>query len=226
VVHAAQVTHSSPVLELDERTIAEALGPKLGGWLLHRLLSAEPLDFFVLFSSASTILSSPGMATDAMSNALLGCVADQRIADERPVLSILWGPQGEADMAPDAVHKNGTFEAVPAVSHAAARELMDLLWTGPESQPAVLPIDWASWKTRYRPIATDPLYRSLGNSAAHDSFHVDLPDLMQMAPAEQAALVAKWLGPKIFAPTDRTSGAKRTAVLADGTDPNHGRAAP
>src|SRR5581483_5065422 len=63
VVHAAGLVVFESVADLDPGELSALLRPKLaGGWLLHRLFETEPLDFFVLFSSASAVLASPQLA--------------------------------------------------------------------------------------------------------------------------------------------------------------------
>src|SRR5208282_1135927 len=61
VVHAAGVLQDGLLEQLDAAALDSVLRPKMiGGWLLHRLLKDAPLDFFVLFSSAGSLLGQPG----------------------------------------------------------------------------------------------------------------------------------------------------------------------
>jgi hypothetical protein len=48
------------IVEIDEEILVEHCAPKIAGaWNLHRYFASRPLDFFVLFSSGSTLLGSP-----------------------------------------------------------------------------------------------------------------------------------------------------------------------
>jgi acyl transferase domain-containing protein/acyl-CoA synthetase (AMP-forming)/AMP-acid ligase II/thioesterase domain-containing protein/acyl carrier protein len=100
VVHAAGVLQDQAVLQLDAAALAAVFRAKvLGGWLLHRLLEREPLDFFVLFSSAAALLGSAGQAHYAAANAFLDALAHLRRAAGKPASSLAWGPWAEIGMA-------------------------------------------------------------------------------------------------------------------------------
>ena len=76
VVHAAGVLQDGLLVQLDAAALNTVLRPKvMGGWLLHRLLEDEPLDFFVLFSSAGSLLGQPGQGNYAAANAFLDALA-------------------------------------------------------------------------------------------------------------------------------------------------------
>ena len=92
VVHAAGVLQDGLLVQLDTAALNSVLRPKMmGGWLLHRLLEDAPLDFFVLFSSAGSLLGQPGQGNYAAANAFLDALAHHRRAQGRPALSINWG---------------------------------------------------------------------------------------------------------------------------------------
>jgi len=76
VIHAAGVVENRTILEMDADALKAVLRPKVaGGWLLHRLLAEDPLEFFVLFSSATSLLGSPRLAHYAAANAFLDALA-------------------------------------------------------------------------------------------------------------------------------------------------------
>ncbi len=63
----------------------------VGGWLLHRLLADVPLDLFVLFSSFSSLLSSPMLGSYSAANVFLDALAHHRRAIGKVALSVNWG---------------------------------------------------------------------------------------------------------------------------------------
>ena len=100
VVHAAGVLQDGLLLQLDAAAMNKVLRPKMvGGWLLHRLLREAPLDFFVVFSSAGSLMGQPGQGNYAAANAFLDALAHHRRAQGLPALSINWGAWAELGFA-------------------------------------------------------------------------------------------------------------------------------
>jgi epothilone polyketide synthase D len=159
VVHAAGVLKACAAMELTQVEIARHMNPKLGGALaLERALHDEPLDFFVMFSSASALVASPQLAAYAAANACLDALAERRRAAGQPTLSVAWGPFAEAGMLVDAAHETGRlFQVMEPMRPTEAFDLMGRLWNGPPCA-AVLPIDWERWRTRYRGLLADRLF--------------------------------------------------------------------
>jgi phthiocerol/phenolphthiocerol synthesis type-I polyketide synthase C len=100
VVHSAGVLDDGILRRLDERRLRDVMAPKVdGAWNLHALTRDTALDFFVLFSSAASILGSPGQSHYAAANAFLDALAWHRRAEGLPALSINWGPWAEVGLA-------------------------------------------------------------------------------------------------------------------------------
>ncbi|QRO01345.1 amino acid adenylation domain-containing protein [Archangium violaceum] len=144
VVHAAGVLADQSLSQLDTRTWDEVLRPKvMGGWLLHRMFAQRSLDFFVSFSSAASLLGSPGQASYGAANAFLDALAHHRQARGLPGQSLNWGPWSDVGLAarPDrggrlalwGVESLAPGRAVEALgpalaSRAAQVGVMDVRW--------------------------------------------------------------------------------------------------
>jgi len=100
VIHAAGVLDDTPCAGLDATRLAAVLAPKAGGAAaLDRLTAEDPLDFFVLCSSAATAMGSPGQAAYVAANSYLDALAAQRHARGACALSVGWGPWSGAGLA-------------------------------------------------------------------------------------------------------------------------------
>jgi phthiocerol/phenolphthiocerol synthesis type-I polyketide synthase C len=97
VVHAASAISDGLATELEDVAIAPTLRAKLGGAvLLDRLTREDPIELFLLFSSATTLLGAPGQGVYVAGNLALEALARQRRAEGRPGLAIGWGPIQDA----------------------------------------------------------------------------------------------------------------------------------
>jgi acyl transferase domain-containing protein/acyl carrier protein len=153
VVHAAGMVRYASILDSTEEELDTVAHAKVvGAWRLHMVLEKAPLDFFVLFSSASAVLASPMVAAYAGANAFLDALAHHRRARGLPALSIDWGlwggvgmaeGLGAADLATLVARGMGTID-VPRGFDLFAR----LLGSG-RAQVAVLPVNWRRWRELY-----------------------------------------------------------------------------
>jgi NAD(P)-dependent dehydrogenase (short-subunit alcohol dehydrogenase family) len=168
VVHAAGTLRHGFIAELSSADFEAMVRPKLGAWFLHEALERMPLDFFVLFSSASSILSSAKLGGYAAANALLDGLAAYRNQLGKPCLSINWGMWIETGMsmrfaASDiqalAEHGMGGLPTAHALEFLASLICSD-------GQTAVLPVDWRRWAARYPAYAAVPFLSSILDSPA------------------------------------------------------------
>ncbi|GAC1300324.1 MAG: type I polyketide synthase [Steroidobacteraceae bacterium] len=93
VVHAAMVIEDALLRDLNPAQLKRVLAPKLRGALhLHEATRALPLDFFVLYSSATAVFGNPGQAAYVAANLSLEALADERRSLGLPVTCVGWGP--------------------------------------------------------------------------------------------------------------------------------------
>ncbi|WP_299556586.1 type I polyketide synthase [uncultured Mycolicibacterium sp.] len=100
VVHLAGVLDDAVLADQRVERFATTLAPKaLGALHLDRLTRDDELDFFVVSSSVSAVLGSPGQANYATANALLDGLVARRRAEGRPATAIDFGPWADGGMA-------------------------------------------------------------------------------------------------------------------------------
>jgi acyl transferase domain-containing protein/acyl carrier protein len=166
VVHAAGVLQDGLLVQLDAAALNTVLRPKvIGGWLLHRLLHDDPLDFFVLFSSAGSVLGQPGQGNYAAGNAFLDALAHHRHAEGRPALSINWGAWTGAGFADSVGGKRLAARlALLGISSIAPEQALDVLGQllgQSATQVVAVPVDWKQYREFYPAGSASPLLSEL-----------------------------------------------------------------
>jgi acyl transferase domain-containing protein len=100
IIHAAGILDDGVLSQQSWDRFARVFAPKMdGAWNLHRLSLDRPLDCFILFSSITALLGSPGQGNYAAANAFLDGLAHARRAQGLPALSINWGVWAEVGLA-------------------------------------------------------------------------------------------------------------------------------
>ncbi len=144
VIHAAGILDDRALIHLDGPSFDRVMRPTvIGGWLLHRLLRDAPLDFFVLFSSAASILGSAGQGNHAAASAFLDSLAGYRRARSLPAQSINWGPWGEVGAA---AHSPGqaqmTARGVGYLTTDLGLAALEVAMARNTAQSLVIAVDW------------------------------------------------------------------------------------
>ncbi|MFI4954807.1 MAG: SDR family NAD(P)-dependent oxidoreductase, partial [Gammaproteobacteria bacterium] len=100
VFHLAGSTYNVAFGEYTNEQMDEVLRPKVAGaWNLHELTQGLALQYFVLFSSITSLLGSNRQAPYVLASGYLDALADYRKAHGLPITHIQWGPWAEAGMA-------------------------------------------------------------------------------------------------------------------------------
>ncbi len=163
VVHAAGILDDGLLLTLDWERFEKVTSPKIeGAWNLHSLLQDKPLDFFVLFSSAGSMLGSPGQGNHVAGNAFLDALAHYRRARGLAGLSINWSQWSEVGEAAH-VNRGGRLasQGIPALTLAQALRALELLLLQDAPQVGVMKFDLQQWAGFYPQAANSSLLRQV-----------------------------------------------------------------
>ena len=162
IVHCAGVLDDGVLLQQTPDRFRRVLAPKvLGAWNLHTLTRDRPLDVFALFSSAASLLGSPGQANYSAANAFLDALASYRRSRGLPAVSINWGPWAEVGQAARRGLRE-RFQAIGLETIAVRQglQILELLIGSGPAQVAVLPIHWQAF-SRQLQAATSPFLSEL-----------------------------------------------------------------
>jgi acyl transferase domain-containing protein/acyl carrier protein len=180
VVHAAGVLQDGLLVQLDAAQLNTVLRPKvMGGWLLHHLLKDAPLDFFVLFSSAGSLLGQPGQGNYAAANAFLDALAHHRKAQGQPAMSINWGAWADLGFAdtPGGRRLAARLALLGIRSMAAeqALEVLKRLLGQGSAQVVAVPVNWRQYREFYPAGSEPPLLSQLAREEADVPPQADRP---------------------------------------------------
>ncbi|MBD2256617.1 type I polyketide synthase [Pseudanabaena sp. FACHB-2040] len=165
VVHAAGVSRYEAIADMEPSALTAVLRPKLvGTWILHQLTQEMSLDFFVSFSSISSVWGSKGQAHYAAANQFLDALAHYRHGLGLPALSVNWGPWAGGGMALEEFQVWLTRMGIEALQPNQAIAALGYLLTAGSVQTTVANVDWARFKDLFEARGKRPLLEGLGAS--------------------------------------------------------------
>ncbi|WP_321913006.1 SDR family NAD(P)-dependent oxidoreductase [Paraburkholderia sp. J11-2] len=195
VLHSAMRIDDGLLRNIDDARMAAVLEPKVAGaWNLHRATLRCTLDFFVLYSSATTYLGNPGQGAYVAANAFLEALVAHRRAVGLPAAFMAWGPIEDVGFL---ARNSVTREALQAriggasiTSDEAMTALERALVNGAAGE-AVVRLDWAAI-ARSMPAAQARRYMALQDGGATETASEDgalLEQLRVLPKVEAVALV-------------------------------------
>ncbi|MBA5775807.1 SDR family NAD(P)-dependent oxidoreductase [Stappia sp. F7233] len=170
VFHTAMVLNDTLIANLDEDGISRVLLPKVrGAELLDRLTAEDPIEHFVLYSSATTLVGNPGQANYVAANGYLEALARRRRTNGKPGLAIAWGAISDAGYLARNTDVNDILSKRLGGQGLSARDALDGLVSLLEAAPAGVEnaaigyarIDWQGASRDLKIVGT-PLAAGLG----------------------------------------------------------------
>lgn len=119
IIHSAGVAGEGFIIRKEEKEIAGVLAPKvLGTWILDNLTRQDAPDFFILFSSITSIFSGGGQSDYTAANSYIDSYAAYaNRTGQNKVLSINWATWKQVGMAVNyGVNYDGIFKALNTVT--------------------------------------------------------------------------------------------------------------
>ncbi|HXC26242.1 MAG TPA: type I polyketide synthase [Gemmatimonadaceae bacterium] len=206
VIHVAGVVHHHTLLELTPAKLDEVLRPKLGAWLVDQALGQASLDFFVLFSSASALGSSPKVGAYAAANCFLNAFAHYRHGLGKPALSVNWGVWGETGMAVRAEAESlHTFveRGMGAMQTSQGLDALGRLMSDTRPEAIVLPVNWRRWREKYPTSTVSPflseIFQNGTDSLRDSSASLTASSLLNVSRVERPELLRQYLAETIGA---------------------------
>src|SRR3984957_6057361 len=174
IVHAAMVIEDALLRDLEPGQLHRVLAPKVrGAWELHEATRERELDFFILYSSATTLFGNPGQAAYVAANMGLEALATERRALGLPATCIGWGPIADAgylsrnERVLDALV--GRMGGAALESEDALRALETLLGSS-AGNLGLIDLDWSTLG-RFLPGAHAPKFSELARTVVGERAH-------------------------------------------------------
>ncbi|MGF6933100.1 NADPH:quinone reductase-like Zn-dependent oxidoreductase/acyl carrier protein [Paraburkholderia sp. UCT70] len=171
VLHSAMVIDDGLVRNLDDERFAAVLAPKVAGaWNLHRATRELPLDFFVVYSSATTFLGNPGQSSYVAANSFLEALIAQRRAAGLPGTCMAWGPLDDVGfLARNAETREALQARIGGVSinSAEAMAALERALVAMHAGEAVVRLDWHALALGM-PAARAHRYTELQTRGSHE----------------------------------------------------------
>ncbi|AGC47285.1 polyketide synthase [Myxococcus stipitatus DSM 14675] len=191
--HTAGVLEDGVFLRQDRERLARVFAPKvLGAWNLHQATEGLPLDLFVMYSSAASLVGVAGQANYVAANTFLDALAHHRRAKGLPALSINWGRWSGGGMAEKGRVPGRAPDATSLSPQRALRVLEELLGRD-LAQVGVVPVNLSS-------VEATP-------SAGHG------PLFSELATQEQARSVTTVRLVELLEEFKRSDGTRRRGLL-------------
>ncbi|MEM7343679.1 MAG: amino acid adenylation domain-containing protein [Chloroflexota bacterium] len=172
IIHAAGISgggHS--ILQLKADIVLETVRSKMvGGWVLHQLTQDQPLDFFINFSSTTSVWGGSEQAHYASANQFQDAWATYRHQIGLPAVSINWGPWGSHGMMPERLQMQLDQIGLQALQKDQAFEALAHLLQANSPQITVAKVDWQRFRQVYearghRPLLSDIEVTQVGDQS-------------------------------------------------------------
>jgi len=218
LVHAAMVLEDCLVRNLDRNRLQRVLAPKIqGAWNLHELTRDLSLDFFVLYSSATTTFGNPGQANYVAANMYLESLAQYRRGLGLPALAVGWGPLGDVGfLAQNAKIREALLARIGGkeLSSAQALQQLERLLVADRTGVAVVDLDWRKLK-KSMPGTRSVRFSGLGgrgsegggDGAPEEDIHTLIADLSEGEVLEMVtALLIEQMATVLRLPAEKIGG--------------------
>lgn len=188
IIHAAGIANPIPFKELDPTSIHEMMKSKvIGSWNLHEHSKSLNLDFFILYSSISSLIGSHKLAHYSAANGFLDGLVTYRHSLNLPAQSINWGPWEQGGMVNNI---SGTKQVADSgfslIGPTEGLTYLEQVIANPEThQAAVVKADWGRVKNIYSSRSEQAIFEFLisGTDELKETSTPDLRNSLEAQPA-------------------------------------------
>ncbi len=195
VLHSATVLADEIVLNISASAAAQVFAPKVAGhWWLHEATKHLDVDWWVTFSSAASLLGSPGQGCYAAANSWVDALVAYRRGQGLPAVGINWGPWAEVGRA--QFFADLGFSMITSELGVAA---MQQLVFADRARTGVFSLDARQWFQSFPAAQGSSLFAELGKAVSTERRGGGRirAELDAAAPAERPGLLAAAIATEI-----------------------------
>jgi myxalamid-type polyketide synthase MxaE and MxaD len=215
VVHSAVVLDDGILSQLTAERFLAVMPPKVAGARnLHLLTQNLDLDFFVLYSSAASLIGSPGQANYATANAYVDGLAHHRHAQGLPALSVNWGQWTATGRVAKAEHDLRLDDrGFKGFDPADGLAVLGRLLGQPQAQAAVMSFDAGVWARDFPALRTGSLLHDFDTTPETPDSAIDVSAQKHQDDTTAQAVISSYLCGQVAtvvkAQPERVQGSQR-----------------
>jgi phthiocerol/phenolphthiocerol synthesis type-I polyketide synthase C len=196
VLHSATVLADEIVLNMSESAAVQVFAPKVAGnWWLHQATAELDLDWWLTFSSAASLVGSPGQAAYSAANSWVDGLVAYRRSQGLPAVGINWGPW--ADVGRGQSFADLGFTMITAEQGLAA---MEMVLRADRARTGMFSLNARQWFQSFQAAAESSLFAGLTESTtiARRGARIQA-ELDTLDPGERATKLASVIADEIRA---------------------------
>lgn len=162
IIHAAGASIQAPLLKHQDKDIDSLFSAKVkGGWYLHELSRNYDLDFFVVYSSISSVFGSNKESVYSGTNSFLDALISERQRLGLVGTAIQWGPWAEVGMAEKRSRDQGLKDAF--IHNEQGQAFILRLIRGPSGQVTLISPKYLRFMLDFVPKPQPVFYKHLAS---------------------------------------------------------------
>lgn len=160
IIHAAGASLNLPLLKHQDKDIDYLFSAKVkGGWYLHELSKSFDLDFFVVYSSISSVFGSNKESIYSATNSFLDALISERQRLGLVGTAIQWGPWAEVGMAKKRSRDQGLKDDL--IHNAQGQVFIQRLINSPSGHSTIISPGYLQFMLDFVPKPPPAFYKSL-----------------------------------------------------------------
>lgn len=160
IIHAAGTAIKASLLEHQDQDVDSLFSAKVkGAWYLHELSQSYSLDFFVVFSSISSVFGSNKESVYSATNSFVDALIAERQRLGLVGTAIQWGPWGEVGMANKRARDPNLKHAL--ITNQQGQAFVNALIHAPREQAIIISPQYLKFMLDFVPQPLPSFYKEL-----------------------------------------------------------------